>query len=707
MILLAKYDKGERIVQIKVRLLVVLCIAALLLYNETVLASIKEPQTGKEESSVCEIEFVLDVSGSMAGTDAGKTAVGLIKNTISLLEKTRTRVGLIGYNHSIAYEHELIDVREEKERTALQQYLADIRFYGDTDIGLGVKRAVETLIKDDKKANKIVILISDGESILPPGKYERSLSDSQADAEEGIRLAAEEGISIYTIGLTNKFDGNVDNLQEFSMGTKGESYTANSAYELTKVIGEILKKYYYFQLVTISSEETETGETKWNIPIPDASVSRLNVLLFFLANPEELKVLSTTDKIEIKQEVFGSSFMVQEPPEETIGIRYTGTKKSKLAIAQIIYPIKEQLTISKEVGKREVITPVLQFYQEEGTLLEDASFYSNLKATFFVAKQGSSETTRYEAKAERDGLYTEICFETSGSYEIYVEFEGTYLQGKTAIQSFEVINEKPEAGKDLEITMAGRFQSKELDISELFQDKDGDHLTLSIDKREKIIQKKGKEAAEKEMDFSKEAVLTGTTFTICPQEYGTIVYQIQAVDEDGERVTAKVQIESQPIWKYYYQITITIAVVVLLLTALVIILIIRNHYRKKPVELPPVQQADPYFEGCLNGYMITLPNDEEIEPLKWELKQYHRKNFTLEELLKEKGITLELKGSDRIELRAGEGRTMELFHRSKCLIMAGSREIPPRVKVTLHFGDKVYICFEDKKSEMEVRYKSC
>lgn len=699
--------------QIKVKGLVLLCITALLLYSNNILIFAKEQQTEKEEfTPICEIEFVLDVSGSMAGTDAGKTAVELIGNTISLLEETKTKVGLIGYNHSIAYEHELIDVRKTKNRTALQEYLSAVRFYGDTDIGLGVRRAVETLTTDNKKANKIVILISDGESILPAGKYERNLSDSQKDAEEGIRLAAKEGIQIYTIGLTNKFDGNVDSLQSFSIGTGGISYTASSAYELVKVMGEILQKYYYYQFVTLTEKESTENGSKWSIPIPDSSMSRLNVLLFFLANQEELKILSTTDKIQTKQGVFGTSLMIQNPPEETIGIQFREKKKNGIVAAQIIYSVKEIMTVQPKVRKREIITPIFQFHQNSENLVEDSSFYSSLSTTFIVTKKDSQEIKRYQAKPGIDNLSAEFSLETSGSYEIYAEFEGPYFQGRTDIQTFEVTNAKPKAVKELEITMPARFQKKELEISELFEDTDGDQLTFSIYERQQMnsassgIQQRA-EQEEIKADFSKEAALTGTTFTICPQEYGTITYQIQAVDEEGESTIAKIKVESQPIWKYYYQVTIALVVVIVLLTAFLILFFIRRHYKRKPVELPPIKQVDPYFEGCLTGYMITLPNDEEIEPLKWELKQYHRKNFTLKELLQEKEITFELKGADRIELRAGEGRTIELFHKSKCLVMVGSREIPPRVKVTLHFGDKVYLCFEDSISEMEVRYKSC
>ena len=68
----------------------------------------------EEEIKSYEVEFVIDVSVSMLQSEAGVTALELLTETIELLEDTNTKVGIVGYNHTIAYRYSLTSLIKKK-----------------------------------------------------------------------------------------------------------------------------------------------------------------------------------------------------------------------------------------------------------------------------------------------------------------------------------------------------------------------------------------------------------------------------------------------------------------------------------------------------------------------------------------------------------------------------------------------------------------
>ncbi|MDD2651601.1 MAG: VWA domain-containing protein [Sulfurimonas sp.] len=121
----------------------------------------------------------------------------------------------------------------------------------NTAIGEGIAVGVRAF-KHSKAKTKIIILLTDGEH--------NSGSISPKDA---IKIAQEQGIKIYTIGMGNKGEADEALLQKIAQESDGEYFAATSAKELKSVYEKIdalessnikskeylQKEYYYWALL--------------------------------------------------------------------------------------------------------------------------------------------------------------------------------------------------------------------------------------------------------------------------------------------------------------------------------------------------------------------------------------------------------------------------------------------------------------------------
>ena len=158
----------------------------------------------------CDIVFVLDISGSMKQTDANKISIEIIKMIIDVCSSGNNRVGFVAYNDTIAYSYDLTEIKNEKNSKKIKDYIGKVQFKGETDIGLGLNKAVNLLIdKFDHTKQPIICLLSDGKTDLKNSNTGRTEADSEKDVKTSISLAEKHNIPIYTIGLNNRFNEDI------------------------------------------------------------------------------------------------------------------------------------------------------------------------------------------------------------------------------------------------------------------------------------------------------------------------------------------------------------------------------------------------------------------------------------------------------------------------------------------------------------------
>ncbi len=157
--------------------------------------AIANPQTGARMDKVkvkgAEVIIALDISNSMKAEDISPSRLEKARQEIiQLLSKIRgDRVGLIIFAGKSFYPVPLTT-----DYAVIKMYLrgidTDIISTQGTDIGGALKMAMKSF-SEDKKSDKAIILITDGEN-------------HEENAVDIARQAAEAGISVHTIGLGRK-----------------------------------------------------------------------------------------------------------------------------------------------------------------------------------------------------------------------------------------------------------------------------------------------------------------------------------------------------------------------------------------------------------------------------------------------------------------------------------------------------------------------
>ena len=197
-----------------------------------------EPQLIKRDSR--DIMLVLDISTSMLEPDfsyMGKriTRLDAVKNVVSEFADKRVddRIGLILFG-TRAYLQSPLTFDKASVKNILWSMQAGMA--GDsTSIGDALALALKNLRLTDDKQEKVIILLTDGES-----------NDGSISLNQAIKMAADEGIKAYTIGVgtTNELfrmlslsTPGVDEqaLNALADITNGQYYRAENTSDLQKI----------------------------------------------------------------------------------------------------------------------------------------------------------------------------------------------------------------------------------------------------------------------------------------------------------------------------------------------------------------------------------------------------------------------------------------------------------------------------------------
>ena len=203
---------------------------AIPLGNGTQSSSIEEVDGETVYRRPIDIVFVIDESGSMAGTKA-TAAKQAGKDFVSEINTSSDRVGFVGFNQTSTYHR--IDGSRRFFTTNTSRANATIDTYraeGDTAIQRGLDNA-NTLhdFRARAGAQKVVILLSDGENTVGSNPD----ADTQAQAER----AAENNVTIFTVGFGNPDE---DLLKDVASETGGTYRFADNAAELNDIFQDIL-----------------------------------------------------------------------------------------------------------------------------------------------------------------------------------------------------------------------------------------------------------------------------------------------------------------------------------------------------------------------------------------------------------------------------------------------------------------------------------
>lgn len=155
----------------------------------------------------------------------------------------------------------------------------------------------------------------------------------------------------------------------------------------------------------------------------------------------------------------------------------------------------------------------------------------------------------------------------------------------------------------------------------------------------------------------------------------------------------------------YRPLWVGLSVLGILLVSFIIWLLIQ---KKKHRPLPPEPIVSRYeFSGRLNFYITQTPDDSDIPPQTYNLYRiYSKAEITLAKILEDCGIKVLFEGADKISFVPGTNKSLVITNHSDCSILKGRELLIKRHSYPIYFDEKLYITFEDEKSEMELHYKN-
>ena len=141
-----------------------------------------------------EIICLLDTSVSMNDNDFNKLAPDSI-NLVLNVASNEDKVGFVSYNDIVQCVEPL-----ESDRSKILNSINNVTYEGYTNAGAGLEKAI-SLFSDEENKKKYVILITDGEIMLP---NDVDTLNSISLYEKALQEAADKNIKIITVAIGGK-----------------------------------------------------------------------------------------------------------------------------------------------------------------------------------------------------------------------------------------------------------------------------------------------------------------------------------------------------------------------------------------------------------------------------------------------------------------------------------------------------------------------
>ncbi|MBR3771241.1 MAG: VWA domain-containing protein [Clostridium sp.] len=632
------------------------------------------------------VVFALDVSGSMNNKDANKSALEIVKMLNDICSYSGNELGFVAYNDTIAYSHDMVLCKEE-ESEKLKDYVRKVQYGGETDIGLGLKTAVQMSSEHvSEDSDSIVILLSDGKTDLAKSETKRTLKDSQRDMDDALKLAQEKNITVYPVRLNDKFDTKVDYLSQVAKSTNGVSSVAFSPLELVDIIQSIVSRYQVPDLETIStlSGNGDLQEVKIDLETKYVDKTRIYVL--------------STDKVSYVSLVGADAeitynntkrYCIAEISDmenaDSVKLYFRGKKKSEIQVyVQQYHSLEPVIQVEDRVSRDDSKNVLLQFYDRNAQRnIVDQAFFEELQVQCNVVslKDGSQKGLSY-VKTE-DGIALEGAFSQIGDYELEISYSGKTMNGMIHSDKFQVISREPEILNDVEENICLNKKAVDYRLSEMFH-----KVKNNID--EYLVESVEGNSVKYE--------ISGDILSCMLEEPGDTVLIVQALDEEQDLHQITMTIHCKTFWQMYQVIIVGCAIGAIMLIALILglITVLRSKQIRKKSSAP--------FAGTLIGYFVNLKSMNDLPALKWNLYNYTQTSISMTEMLQDIGIPDRFVGADKIWFYSKSENSIELMHNLEGSIFIGTKMVSKNTPVTIYSGEKIFISFDESGIELELRY---
>ena len=362
-----------------------------------------------DESLRMNVMLVIDGSGSLLTTDRSNLRYDAIDLFLAMLTNAGNNVGAIVFDHAtdpfLMYSP-IAPMEGKAEKMALSEKIRSAGVRGDTNIGAALLAAVQEAqqVSQNNGMKSVVILFSDGRTDLAGNANmtrDEAMNASFAAKDQGIELAQQAGIPVYSICLNASATASPDELQEISDRTGGNFVSVSHPKDLTTAF----ETFYHLIFSTCTNEIQqasfpEDGKLTFSIDIPSYGAEEVNIILD-TTSMKEKNILSPNGALTeaqvnefTMQGGFYDVIKLVNPDSGSWEVSLTGIPQEAVTI-NVLYNMNSTVSLATAngitdygVGEDAVFTATLL---ENGVPVTDPKVSSEYSATLTLVKNATGE----------------------------------------------------------------------------------------------------------------------------------------------------------------------------------------------------------------------------------------------------------------------------------------------------------------------------
>ena len=557
------------------------------------------------------IEIVVDASGSLNQTDPEDNRYTAIDIFLQTLREKGNNVGSVIFTSKIEEDTGLSEMNSKNAKENLsnqiKSYVPDT---GDTNIGLALQTAVDALESSDKGSEKIILLISDGNTDM--GSKEAD-EESLGLEKKAVEQCINDGIKVYGICLNSNGKANLQEFKDTTIPTSGAFLEVKSSENLV----DALKAFYaqIFNTKYIHNDEIiQNGVASKSVEVPSYGVEELNITINNASKLSSVTITKPNDVDMSANEFAGISSLIgdyyfvkiTEPDAGLWVVTVNGIDGTKISFDFVFNAdnsvVLETDSEDNSFSINEEVVFSAGFYSG-GEKLTGVDYYNDYAGSLIVDPANNEKDNQQYYPMEADGengFRAPLSFDKEGTYEVRAVLSCGGFESMSDPVTISVGNALPvfTGGEDVVTVNINKLFNKEakINIGEYFTDKEDQDLALSII------------ASSYEDD------------EIAGPEGGEIILKnlvdgkitVQAEDANGGIVKGVIQIKVKNLaW-------IVLLAVGILLLAVAGILLYKHTKAKKR-----------FFAGYLNVFSASQVDDSNSTPAANFTGKYELANFGL------------------------------------------------------------------------------
>ena len=634
-----------------------------------------------------DVIFLADVSGSMKTNDPDGIALDMVKAFIDTVHIQNIRIGFVAYNDKIVSSSSPVSIVELSERERLKELIDTVSYSGNTDIGLGLMNAYQSMPEEEGR-NRIIVLISDGESDLKGSNTGRTLEQSNQELLWTVEQCREEEVPIYTIAF-GSYEGSKEMLADIAEQTGAGTYSASSPELLIEVLYDIFNHNLSYRIQKVSNGIFARGSQEIHCILDEVYLSEIDVLLISPQKIGESRIQYGENQITPTKTSYYAVGKIEGHQisraikELTVN---TGTAEGQQMDVYIISyrDLEPVLNIETNMSRNQEYPYEVYFKEKDGSVIRDHAFYQTFEWDLDVTDSSRNPCEAVQNAEVKEGvLQGSVVFERSGEYIFTGEIHDNL--GAYQFQTGLVVENTPPTGGLPEISYPSLSKGGDWNLDEYYQDAQGDQLTY-------VIEAGDQDLARLQIDDS--------ILSITPLKSGTCMVELRI--SDGEAVVSQsFQIRIVPFWQTYWWL-----ILMAIFFAGIMIWRFLQRPKAEPAKIADIKSQH-RFNGRLDLYFTLLPEAAgEIPPLVFPMHKVRGSKIRLGDLLQDYPEEAAKLGLDQIWLIADEERKMILYHMSDSTIMIGNSIACKQVRYSVSFGDVLYITTADGTYDLELHYIS-